>query len=295
MSARTVQGLTAPTAARQLQPLGARGALLLAALRGEAVQAALSGRVRLLLAVCALAPAAVVVGATFQTTVPSDTLFGRHLLDSGFAAPLLVLGFVSAWALPLLVSVVAGDVFSREDAHGTWPMLLTRSASRGHVFAAKVLLAGAVTVVVVALLALSSTLAGVAAVGTQPLTSLSGSLLPPGRALPLVLGAWAAVLAPALGYAALAVVLSVVTRSSLVGVAGPVVLGLLMQGVQLVGGADVVRHLLLADALTTWHGLLTTPHFSGPLVRGTAVSAGWVLVCLVVAHEVFTRRDVVGR
>lgn len=280
---------------RRGRPLGTHAPLVLAALRGEVVQAALSGRVRLLLAVSALAPAAFVVGATLQTTAPADTLVGRQLFTSGFATPLVVLGFVSAWALPLLVCLVAGDVFSREDAHGTWPTLLTRSASRGHVFAAKVLLAGAVTVVVIALLAVSSTLAGLAAVGTQPLTSLSGTLVPPGRALPLVLAAWATALPPALAYASLAVVLSVVSRSSLVGVAGPVVLGLVMQGAQLVGGADAARHLLLSDALTTWHGLLTAPGFSGPLVRGTAVSAGWALVCLVVAHEVFARRDVVGR
>ena len=276
-------------------PLSARAGLLGAAVRGEAVQVALSGRARALAVVCALGPAGFVVAATRQTTLPSDTLFGRWLLTSGFAAPLVVLGFVSAWALPLLVSVVAGDVFSREDAAGTWPTLLTRSASRAQVFAAKVLVAGAVTVAAVVLLAASATLAGVLAVGTQPLTSLSGTLLDADQALPRVLGAWAGVLPPALAFSALAVALSVVSRSSLVGVGGPVVLGLVMQGVQLLGGLDPVRHVLLADALTTWHGLLAAPVFTGPLVRGTAVSAGWALVCLVVAAEVFSRRDVSAR
>ena len=269
-----------------------RARLLGAAVRTEAVQVALSARARALAAVCALGPAAFVVAATHQATLPSDTLFGRWLLTSGLAAPLVVLGFVSTWALPLLVSLVAGDVFSREDAAGTWPTLLTRSASRAQVFTAKVLVAGAVTVGVVVLLALSGTIAGAATVGTQPLTSLSGTLLAADQALPRVLGAWAAVLAPALAFSALAIVLSVLSRSSLVGVGGPVVLGLVMQGVQLLGGVDPLRHLLLSDALTTWHGLLTEPVLPALLVRGTAVSAGWALVCVVVAAEVFSRRDV---
>jgi ABC-2 type transport system permease protein len=261
--------------------------------RAEAVKLSAQRRVRAVAVVCLLGPFAFVAGLRLQTTVPADTLFGRWVLTSGFATPLLVLGFATSWALPALVSLVAGDVFSSEDHHGTWKTVLTRSVSRTAVFTGKVLAAATCSVGAVAALALSSTAAGLLLVGAQPLTGLSGVLITPGRALPLVLLAWACVVPPVLAFTALAVLASVASRSSVVGTGAPVLLGLGMQVVSLVGGADGLRHALLSDASTTWHGLLTAPQFLGPLVRGTLVSACWVLACLVVSHELLARRDVV--
>ena len=65
-------------------------------------------RVRVALGVCVFGPMllAVVLGA--QPGLPKDTLFGRHVHDSGFALPQLVLGFAANWAFPLMTSLVAG-------------------------------------------------------------------------------------------------------------------------------------------------------------------------------------------
>ena len=96
---------------------------------------------RLTLAACATGPFAFCAALRLQDSTPSDTLFGRAVMESGFAAALVVLGFAALWVIPALASLAGGDVFSAEDRHRTWPTLLTRSRSRAELFVAKVLVA----------------------------------------------------------------------------------------------------------------------------------------------------------
>ena len=72
-------------------------------------------RARYTLLVVALAPILIVVVVHGQQRPPKDTLFGRYAHDSGFSVALLVLGFASQWVLPLLTTIVAGDIFASED------------------------------------------------------------------------------------------------------------------------------------------------------------------------------------
>ncbi|RKS80673.1 ABC-2 type transport system permease protein [Motilibacter peucedani] len=251
-------------------------------------------RVRLCLLVCLLAPFAFVAGVRGQTQLPEDSLFGRWVTESGFALPLLVLGFVAQWAAPALTALVAGDVFSGEDARGTWKTVLTRSTSRGEVFAGKVLAAVVWTVVLMVVLTASSTAAGLLVVGRQPLVGLSGQLVPAGHALPDVLGSWALTLPPVLGFTCLALALSVVTRSSVVGVVGPVLVGLAMQLYPFLGRSDVIGHLLLAFHLTSWHTLLLEQPGLRPVLESLAVSAAYACAALGVAWWRFSDRDELG-
>ena len=249
-------------------------------------------RVRVAFLVCLLAPPllAVVLGA--QTGLPKDTLFGRHVHESGFALPLLVLGFAGTWVFPLMTSLVAGDIFAAEDGYGTWAAVLTRSRTRAEVFTGKVLAASLVALGLLAVTAVSSLLAGLALAGAEPLTGLSGSQLSPTRSTGLVLVSWACTAPPLLGFAALACLLSVVTRSSLVGVAGPVVLGLVMQLVSLLGGLGSASGVLLTTPFASWHGLVRDQRYYGPLWQGALVSVVWTAVCLLAARRVLLARDI---
>src|SRR6185295_15979334 len=187
----------------------------------ECVKLAAQIKARAALAVCAAGPFAFAAAMRVQSSLPEDTLFGRSVKESGFAVPLVVLGFAALWVFPLLASVVGGDVFSAEDRYGTWSAVLTRSRSRGEVFTGKVLTALAFSSLAVAALAVSSVAAGVLVVGPQPLINLSGTLLPSAQALIRVALAWASVLPPAFAFTALAVLLSVATRSSAAGIGLP--------------------------------------------------------------------------
>jgi hypothetical protein len=71
------------------------------------LQAQLS--LRLLALVCLLGPFAFGGVLSIQSASPADTLFGASVHSSGFAIPLVVLGFAGAWGFPLV--------------GGTWPAI----------------------------------------------------------------------------------------------------------------------------------------------------------------------------
>ena len=258
--------------------------------RWETAKLAGQVRARAALALCAGAPFLVVAVLGLQAAVPADTLFGLWVHTSGLAVPLVVLGFAGQWVLPLLAAVVAGDIFSSEDHFGTWKTVLTRSRSRSELFSGKLLAALSWAVAAVVVLALASLAAGLAA-GTAPLVGLSGQLIGAGHAAPLVLASWATQLAPTLAYVALAVLVSIATRNSALGMGAPVLLGLVLQLSTLVNMPQSVRAALLATPFASWHGFWVAQPFYGPLRQGLLTSAVWFVVCITAAW-VFRRRSV---
>lgn len=259
--------------------------------RGELVKLAARGWTRAAVTVCVIGPLLTVVGLAAQTSVPEDTLFGRWVHESGFALPLVILSFSGQWVLPALAAIVAGDIFAAEDQHGTWKTVLTRSCSRSQVFTGKALAALSWSVLVVLVVASASICAGLL-LGHQPLVDLSGHPQSGGHALVLVIASWATVLPPTLGFTALALALSVLTRHPVTGIGVPVVVGLAMQLVSLLNGPDLVRVVLLPTGFQAWHGLWVDPPFTGPLVQAVAVSVVWCVLGTGGAYLVFLRRDI---
>jgi ABC-2 type transport system permease protein len=265
-----------------------------AALRWETRKLAAQLRTRALLVGAVVAPVAVVVVVHSQPRPPKDTLFGRFATENGFAMALLVLGFATQWVLPLLTAVVAGDIFASEDQHGTWKTVLTRSVSRGRLFWAKTVVALVFAMLALALLAASTTITSTLVVGHQPLTGLSGQVVAPHTAYGLVAASWATAALPVAGFTCLALLFSVWSRNAAVGIAAPVVLGLVMQLVGALGGIESLRPFLLTTPFEAWHGLLTDPRFTDTLWQGVLTSAGWSVACLAAAHLVLRRRDITG-
>ncbi|MBF5083069.1 ABC transporter permease [Quadrisphaera sp. INWT6] len=264
-----------------------------AALRAEATKLTAQLRAKLLLAACLVVPPVVVAGLAGQRP-PSDTIYGRWVHESGYADSLLLLGFAAQWVLPLVASLVAGDTFAGEEAHGTWKTLLTRSVSRSHVFWAKCVLSAVVSLLALLLMAVSATVAGMLLVGTQPLVGLSGQTVGSTAALELVAASWALAAAPLLAMTAIALLLSARVRNPAVGVVGPVVIGLLMTLLGAVGGTHLLRRALPTTAFESWHGLFAAPAFTGPVWQGLLTCAVWTVVCLLLARVHLVRRDITG-
>ncbi len=270
--------------------VSARGVLIAAGVEHTKLRSQL--KVGATLAVCLLGPFAFAVAMRVQSALPEDTLFGRWAKASGFALPLVVLGFAALWAFPVLTSVVGGDLFSAEDRYGTWPNLLTRSRTRAEIFAGKVLAGLTFSLVAVFVLAVSSTAAGVLVIGRQPLVGLSGTLLSPGSLLGLTGCAWLSILPPVLAFTMLALLLSAATRSSAAGIGLPVVLAFVMQLSSYVNGPSVIPRVLLTPPFVAWHGLFTEPRYYGPLLEGTATSGAYFVGCIVAAYLLLRRREV---
>ena len=237
-------------------------------------------------------PIALVIHA--QGRPPKDTLFGRYATTNGYALSLLILGFAAQWVLPLLTAVVAGDIFAGEDQHGTWKTVLTRSASRAQLFGAKALTAVGFAVLTLLVLSASTIASSVLVGGHQALIGLSGQLIAPSAALKLVGASWLTTLPPTVGFACLAILLSVWSRNPAVGIAAPVVIGMVMQLVGAMGGVEALRPYLLTTPYEAWHGLLAAPRFTGPLVEGLLTSGVWAAVTLAIAYALLRRRDITG-
>ncbi|MFI2200271.1 ABC transporter permease [Streptomyces sp. NPDC020192] len=259
--------------------------------RFELVKLVSQWRIRLLVLACWIAPALFVAGVSQQSTLPADTLFGRWMLATGWAGPLVILGFSGTWALPLLTSVVAGDVFASEDRLGTWRHLLVAVRSPRRIFAAKALASLTVILLLVAGLAASSTVGGLLAVGNHPLVGLDGHLLSPGDAAGKVLLAWVCVLAPTLALAGIGLLGSVALGRSPMGLLLPAVVALAMQVAQMLPLPVAVRLALPSWAFITWNGLFSSPAPLGPLVIGIVVSLMWAVTATAIAYLLFLRRD----
>ena len=247
--------------------------------------------IRLALLACWLGPALLVAVISQQSSLPSDTVFGRWMSQTGWAGPLVVLTFSCSWVLPLLTSLVAGDVFAHEDRLGTWRHLLVAVRSPRRIFAAKALASLTIIMLLVAGLATSGIVGGLAAVGNRPLVGLDGHLLAPGQAASAVLLAWASALAPTLAFAAVGLLGSVALGRSPMGLVIPALLALLLQIAQLLPLPVVVRVALPSYAFIAWRGLFTDPAQTGPVVVGVAVSLAWAVAASALAYLLFMRRD----
>ncbi|HZE48577.1 MAG TPA: ABC transporter permease [Jatrophihabitantaceae bacterium] len=281
----TIVEVDAPAAPAARRVTVARG------YRFELVKLLSQWRVRLLVLACWIVPAIFVAGVSQQSSLPVDTLFGRWMHATGWAGPLVVLGFSGTWALPLLTSIVAGDVFASEDRLGTWRHLLVAVRSPRRIFAAKALASLTVLLVMVAGLTCSSAVSGVIVVGNRPLVGLDGHLLTPGDAAAKVLLAWLCVLAPTLALAGIGLLGSVILGRSPMGLLLPAVVALAMQLAQLLPMPVAVRLALPSYAFIAWNGLFASPAQLGPLLIGIVVSLVWAVVATGLAYVLFLRRD----
>lgn len=221
-------------------------------------------------------------------------IFFSHITESGLATPVLLLLLSSPVFLPLIAALVAGDVVANEDGNGTLKTILTRSVDRGQVIAAKTLAAllyaaaGAFTMAAVA------TIAGVASWGFHSVVTFSGTVVPAGKGLLLVVAAYGFFLIPLGTVACIGVLLSTITRNSAAAVVGTLAFTLLLALVKLIPGLEGAGPYLLTDQYQAWQGLLATPTNWSPILHSLWVCALYAAPALAAAYLIFLRRDVTG-
>jgi ABC-2 type transport system permease protein len=225
---------------------------------------------------------------------PEDVPFGSYVRESGLAIPLVCLSFGALWLLPLITALVAGDIVAAEDQNGTLKTILTRSVERWHVFAGKALAALTYTLAVLALFVGVGLVAGGLVYGFNPLTTLSGTTIGVGRALYLMAAGTLAYSLPLAATAAIALLLSTVTRNSAAAVVGTLMVSIVLQILGAIAALNFLDPYLLSTQFNAWQGLLREPADWAPVVRAAWVSAAYGVPAVVVAASVFVRRDVTG-
>jgi ABC-2 type transport system permease protein len=223
-----------------------------------------------------------------------DSIFFSEITQSGLVTPVLSLIIASAFFLPLSTALVCGDIVANEDGHGTLKTIPTRSVDRGQVFTAKVLAAFAYAAAAVFLAAFVATVAGVVSWGFNDIVSLSGTVVPPGEALLLILAANACYLIPIAAIVSIGVLLSTVTRNSAAAVVGTLAVTLVLALIPIIPGLEGARPYLLTTEYNSWQGLLRTPTDWGPILHSLWVCSLYAVPSLLAAYLVFLRRDVAG-
>lgn len=251
-------------------------------------------QLRIVLALGVVVPVGFAVLMRVGSTRPTDTLFGRWAGTTGFATSLTVLNWASAWGIPLLAGLLAGDIFASEDRYGTWKTILTRSCTRTRLFLGKAIAAVLCVWLSFAVVAAASVLAGLAVVGSSPLVGLSGQLIGPGHALGLVVASWALCLVWSSVFVALGLLLSVASRSGIVGVLGPLVIAIVLQLLNSIASGQIVRSLLPTTPADAWHVLFTEPAHAGPIVQALVTSVCYSAIFAGAAWLLLRHRDFVG-
>jgi ABC-2 type transport system permease protein len=223
-----------------------------------------------------------------------DSIFASEITQSGLATPVLMLLFESAFFLPLIAALVAGDVVAAEDGNGTLKTILTRSVDRGQVFAAKALVAITYGAIAVLLSAIVATVGGVASWGFNEIKTFSGSIVSASEGLLLVFAANACYLIPLIAVVCIGVLLSTATRNSTAAVVGTIGFVILLYIVAGIPGLEGVKPYLLTEQFQNWQGLLRTPTDWAPVLHSLWVCALYAVPSLIAGYLVFLRRDVAG-
>jgi ABC-2 type transport system permease protein len=224
----------------------------------------------------------------------AGSIFADEIFQSGLATPVLMLTFLAPFFLPLIASLVAGDIVAAEDNNGTLKTILTRSVDRGQVFAAKALAAMTYGTVAVFLSAAVATVAGVGAWGFHSVRTFSDTVVSAPKALLLVGAANAFFLVPLLTVVCIGVLLSTVTRNSAASIVGTLGVTLVLAIVSQIPGLEGLHPYLLTTQYFAWQGLLRTPTDWTPILHSLWVCALYAGPALVAAYLVFLRRDVAG-
>ena len=278
MTAATLPRPQSPQPEAQASSAGRRPGLW-AATRVELGKLTSQWALRIVLALCVVAPIVFAVFTKSQwPSGPSDTLFGRWSSTTGFATSLTLLNDANLYAAPLLAGLFAGDIFAGEDRHGTWKTILTRSSSRTNIFIGKALAAAICVWAAFIAIGIVSLIADVAIVGGSPLVGLSGQLVTGGQAWGLVAASWLFSLLPATTFIALGLLLSIASRSTIVGVLGPLVVAGGLVVLETIDSGTIIRTISPATPLDAWHSLFTVPGSSGTLIQGAVTSIIWAAI-----------------
>lgn len=222
---------------------------------------------------------------------------------SGLSVGLIALSSTMKFFLPLAVALFAGEAVAGSARWGTMRSTLVQPVSRSRYLASKLAVAFVLSLAAVAVLAISSVVAGVVAFGWHPLSVVDGSAAPaaattyePAAALGRLATGTAYIAAGMASIFAVAFCASTLTRRPFVAVAagvGTTIVSRVFNGDYLPGVATVSRYMPNND-IDLWQHLFTRPQDTSGMGRFLVVQLVYVVVFLAVGWAAFLRRDVLS-
>jgi ABC-2 type transport system permease protein len=225
--------------------------------------------------------------------------------SQGSGEPLLASALINAYyvslitlfvAIPLfvpaLVVMVAGDLISGEISDGTLRMMLLRPVSRTTLVLAKLAMAAFYSLLLLAVLGITSVLVGGIGFGWGPMVSLSGALIPHAQAVLYLALAYLVAFALMMSVVGIAMFFSVATRSSLTAIGGTLALVIGFQILRFFDTFDFLTPYLFTSYFDSWLNLFRTPIYWTPIWQGVATSAGYAVPLLLAAIFIFRRQDI---
>ena len=221
--------------------------------------------------------------------------FLSAVLANGALFPAAALGIVLPLFLPVAVAVIAGDSIAGEASGGTLRYLLVRPVGRTRLLVAKLVAVLVFLLVSVTAVASTAYVVGTHLFGSEPvLTSLSGTVITPAdlarrTGLVLLYVAWSMV-----GVAAVALLLSTLTDSSLGAALGALAVLVLSQVLVTLDAAGSVRPYLPTRYWLSWVDLFRDPILWHDVERGVLVQGVYVVVLLGFSWAHFMTKDIAG-
>jgi ABC-2 type transport system permease protein len=92
----------------------------------------------------------------------------------------------------------------------------------------------------------------------------------------------------------LGLLLSITGRSAIIGVLGPLVVAIGLQGLETIGSGQIVRAVLPSTPYDAWHVLFTDQPAAGPVLQAVVTSLAWIIVLGAAAWYLLARREFAG-
>lgn len=222
--------------------------------------------------------------------------FLSAVVANGSLFAIAALAIVLPLFLPVAVSVVAGDSVAGEAQAGTLRYLLVRPVGRTRLLVAKLVAITVFVLVAVLTVAGIGFVVGHLLLGDAPLSqamvSVSGSLLTPGEVAARTALAVGLITFSMLGVAAMALLLSTLTDSSLSASLGAMAFLIGSSLLLTIDAASPLQPYLPTRYWLAFVDLYRDPILWSNIERGVALQAVYVVVLLTAAWANFTTRDI---
>jgi ABC-2 type transport system permease protein len=252
-------------------------------------------------------PTAVALVVHFSGLAPrpgAGPAFLSQVFTNGTLFAPAALALVMPVFLPAAVAVVAGDSIAGEASAGTLRYLLIRPAGRTRLLVAKLLSSAVFVLLAVVIVSLVGYLVGTRLFGSGHVSQYGvtgrGGVVPLSGGRPLTQSELMARFGAAvlyvgvsmLGVAAVALLLSTLTRSGLAASLGAVAVLLTSQALDVLDAAGMLRPYLPTHYWLSFVDFFRNPILWTDIERGLLLQAAYVVVLLGAAWAWFTTKDI---